>query len=176
MQGIVILYWALSLLFCLAMVFAILLWCRSWRREERTETARQIQALSQEIGRLTGAVDLLEHTSVSLQTADEQLARDIETLRKKIQQIRVPSPPVKPSPLETQFPQPPQDTPEGAQEGAKADRYTKARALLQKGQSPLEVARDLDIGTAEVRMIARMVDMENEHKTIPEKTESKKDV
>ncbi len=180
MQGIVILYWALSILFCLAMVFAILLWCRSWRRDERAEIARQIQALSKEIDRLTGAVDMLEHTSASLQTADEQLARDIETLRKNIQRVRVPSPSVKPGPRETQPPQPaipspPQDTPGSTQEGSEADRYTKARALLQKGRSPLDVARDLDLGTAEIRMIARMVDMENEHETIPEKTEGKKD-
>ena len=42
MQGIEVLYWAISVVFCLAMVFAILLWCRSWRKEEHEANTRQI--------------------------------------------------------------------------------------------------------------------------------------
>jgi len=88
MQGLEILYWGLSILFCLAMGFAILLWCRSWRKEEREESARQIGALTREVARLSSTIDLLENTSASLQTVDEQFSRDIENLRNCIVRVR----------------------------------------------------------------------------------------
>ena len=80
-EGLHILYWALSILFCLAFAFAILLWCRSWRREEREETGRRIQRLSDEVGRIAAAVDALENTAASLEMADGKLAGHLGDLR-----------------------------------------------------------------------------------------------
>jgi len=161
MQGIQIVYWALSILFCMAMGFAILLWCRGWRREERAETARQIVALSSQIGRLTQAVDALEHTAASLQTADELLAQHVENLRRAIRKMQTasfsPAEPAEPKSSNIPVP-PPAKPPVEAEE--EADLYAQARALLEKGRSSVDVARTLDIGTAEVRMIARMMGQE----------------
>ena len=84
MHGIEILFWALSALFWLALLFAILLWCRSWRKEERELTRRHIQMLSREVERLGEAIEMLDHTVASLQTADEQFGRRIEALQRAI--------------------------------------------------------------------------------------------
>ena len=174
MQGIEVLYWALSILFCMVMGFAILLWCRSWRREEREETARQVKALSGEVGRLTSAVDALEHASASLQTADEGLAGHLEDLRASVNRIRaalVPSTsPASVGPENVRAPEASPDPgplPPAAQEAGN-DRYMQARVLLQQGRPPVDVARMLDIGTAEVRMIARMLDTEGNAETANE--------
>ncbi|MCZ6632272.1 MAG: hypothetical protein O7G87_02640, partial [bacterium] len=146
MQGIEVLYWGLSVLFCLAMVFAILLWCRSWRKEERETTARQLQILAREVGRLSEALEMLDHISASLQTADEQLTKQVEDLQVAIRRLQ--SPHAKPASA-------PLDPPS---EPNVEDRYAEAQGLLQAGNSPVEVARKLDLGTAEVHMIARMLE------------------
>ena len=166
MQGIEVLYWALSVLFCMVMGFAILLWCRSWRREERREAARQVQALSREVNRLSEAVGMLEHASASLQTADEGLARHLEDLKASVNRIRAAlAPPAKLRPIAPENARVPESAPvlepppRGA-EDAGGERYAQARVLLQQGRWPVDVARMLDIGTAEVRMIARMLDMQ----------------
>ncbi len=183
MQGIEILFWGLSVLFILALGFAILLWCRSWRREEREQTERQVRALSEQLERLTSAVEFLEHTSASLQTADEQLSRGIEDLQKNIAQLRTTVPAHKPAPSRlvepvtkqsepTRQQMEPEEIPE-PQEAAEADRFVQARALLQKGRSAAEVARALDIGAAEVRMIARMMDRKETPAAAPSKPENK---
>ena len=39
-------------------------------------------------------------------------------------------------------------------------RFEEAKALLLSGKSPLDVAKVLDIGAAEVRMMARMIESE----------------
>jgi predicted RNase H-like nuclease (RuvC/YqgF family) len=167
MQGLDILYWGLSMLFCLAMGFAILLWCRSWRKEEREESAKQIGALATEVARLVEAVDMLEHTSSSLRTADEQIARNIEDLRNCVVRLRQSVPvesradiPVSgtPEPETSVLP----DTIASGDAGAtdqelELDPFAEARSRLKSGQTPVEVAKALDIGTAEVRMIARMM-------------------
>lgn len=153
MHGIEVLYWALSVLFCLFLVFAILLWCRSWRKEEREATDRRLQILSREIGRLSEAIELLDHTAASFQTADEQLSKQVEDIQKALRLTA--RPPVLPEiPRDSKSP-PPDPSSEPLPEVE--DRYREARALLQEGQSPLEVARKLDLGTAEVRMIARVL-------------------
>ena len=166
MQGLEILYWGLSILFCLAMGFAILLWCRSWRKEEREESARQIGAITREVARLSAAIDLFENTSASLQTADEQFSRDIENLRNCIVRLRQTVPQDNRTPLAPQ-PDTQQDSPSlpetpspehpSSQQDSDDDPFTRARTLLKTGQTPEDVARTLDIGIAEVRMIARMM-------------------
>jgi hypothetical protein len=154
MQSIHVLYWALSVLCCLSLLFAILLWCRSWRREEREETGRRIQRLSDEMGRIAAAVDALENTAASLEMADGKLAGHLGDLGKALGRLE--------SLRETagtgRSPAPGQ-APEGGAE-VEGDRYAAARDLLRQGKSPVEVSRRLDMGTAEVRMIARTIDQE----------------
>ena len=163
MHGIEVLYWALSILFCLAMAFAILLWCRSWRREEREATARQLQGLSREVARLSDTVEMLEHTFSSLQTADEQFTRHIEDLRKMLRSIPAtarPEHPQAPLPRLRSGPAAAPETPAAETDPDTEDRYARARVLLQNGQPPGAVARTLDLGNAEVQMIARMINQE----------------
>lgn len=182
MQSIEILYWGLSILFCLAMCFAILLWCRSWRREEQEETARQVRALAEEVARLNAAVDLLAHTAAALQTADEQLSGHVETLQKNLRQLRpgagqakraVPVRPVEPGPRKAAGP-PAEERPSVSSEpvpGSEQDLYARARVLLGQGHSPMEVARILDIGAAEVKMLARVMGLDGAPKTGTRETE-----
>lgn len=160
MQGIEVLYWALSIVFCLALFFAILVWCRGWRKEEQEGNTRQIQLLAREVKRLSDAIEALDHTAASLQTADEQLSRQIDTLRNTARALKtsaaLPMPTTEPIVATSATikhnpePQPQIDDND--------DRYIQARTLLLAGRDPVEVARQLDLGTAEVRMIARLLD------------------
>lgn len=168
MQGIDVLYWALSIVFCLALLFAILLWCRGWRREEQEASTRQMQLLAREVKRLAESVEALDQTAASLQTADEQLTRHVESLRDAVRDLRrrqnalperpmpgrvaAPAPALQKAPVSKTT----QDGPE-AGEADDEDRYDQARALLKSGRDPVEVARQLDLGTAEVKMIARLL-------------------
>lgn len=180
MHGIEVLYWALSVVFCLALLFAILFWCRNWRNEERETHLRHMQLLAREVKRLAEAVEGLENTSASLQTADEQFSQQIENIRNVVRDLKrqerhmaasvvsttqVPvseptaPPPVSPSASSSASKPAPVSSEErvGLQE-ATEDRYAEARDLLLSGQSQTDVARQLDLGTAEVRMIARVLE------------------
>ena len=163
MQGIEVLYWALSILFCLALVFAILLWCRSWRKEERETHLRHLQLLAREVKRLAEAVEGLEHTAASLQTADEQFSQQIENIRNMGRDLkRQLTPSVMPPPKAVVSESKPVSAPSPQERVAfqesSEDRYAQARDLLLAGQSQTDVARQLDLGTAEVRMIARLLE------------------
>jgi len=177
MADLHILIWALSLLFCMAMGFVILLWCRSWRREEHEVTERSLETLSREISRLAVAVDGMDETAASLLSADEQLSEDIERLRDQVRLLRSatssssrqrPAPSAEsPDEPETEQPAPPLEAPEPTagephpETGGghpPQDRFEEARRLLRQGSSELDVARELQMGAAEVRMIARMLD------------------
>jgi len=182
MQGIEVLYWALSVVFCLALLFAILFWCRNWRNEERETHLRHMQLLAREVKRLAEAVEGLENTSASLQTADEQFSQQIENIRNVVRDLKrqerhmaasvvsttkmpvsepTAPPPVSPTASSSEStPAPASVSSEervGLQEAAE-DRYAEARDLLLAGQSQTDVARQLDLGTAEVRMIARVLE------------------
>lgn len=168
MEGVEVLYWALSVLFCLALVFAILFWVRSWRNEDRENNLRHLQLLAREIKRLSEAVEGLESTATSLQTADEQLAQQIENMRDmgrdlKRQLTSTLSAVPRPSAVETapakpaRAPEPKTEQVIALQEDAE-DRYAQARDLLLAGEEQTAVARQLDLGTAEVRMIARLLE------------------
>jgi hypothetical protein len=160
-HGIDIFYWGLSLLFCLAFGFAILLWARGWRREERAETARRMSELATEVAKLAAAVEQLEHTAASLRTADELLAQGIKDLQSTaagaapapaVGRTVDPAPPSPPTPSPTQ--------PIAEKEAGplpEEDRFAEARRLLMEGLSPTEVAQKLDIGAAEAKMLARVV-------------------
>lgn len=172
-----ILIWALSLLFCMAMGFVVLLWCRSWRREEREATDRSLEALSREVSRLAVTVDGMDETAASLLAADEQLARDIERLREQVRLLKSAaasavrssksSPPAAPAPSKVPDDVTPvdrestPDLPETADAPPSGDRFENARQLLQQGLTDVEVARKLKMGAAEVRMIARMMESES---------------
>ena len=170
-QSLEILYWAFSILFCMAMGFAILLWCKSWRKEEREEADRRASTLSAEIEKLASAVDLLEHTAASLRTADEQLAQGIKDLKETVARSQrtgvAATPAVLPVPdqepltgstgVERPAPAAPAEEP-----AADHDRYGEARDLLRQGLPPTEVARRLDIGAAEAKMLARVIQEENQ--------------
>ena len=84
MEGLELLAIALSALFGVGMIFSILLWCRSWRREEREQTDTQVQTLRSSIRKLTEAVEMLDHTAASLQSADGLLTQQLEDLRRSI--------------------------------------------------------------------------------------------
>ncbi len=164
MQGIEVLYWALSVLFCLALVFAILFWCRSWRNEERETNLRHLQLLAREVKRLAEAVEGLEHTAASLQMADEQLSQQIENIRNLGRDLkRQLTPSVIPAPKTVASESKPAPMPLAPKEAvtfqeSSEDRYAQARDLLLAGQPQTDVARQLDLGTAEVRMIARLLE------------------
>ncbi len=162
MQGIEILYWAISILFCLAMVFSILVWCRGWRKEEREEAQKQLKGLSVEVDRLSLVVESLQHATASLQTADEQLNEGFKSLDERLDRIKE----LTPAPLEALAT--PSSTesskPEAADEREEIDDdpYARARKLLSEGKSTRDVARELSIGTAEVRMVARVMNLPEE--------------
>jgi hypothetical protein len=165
-QGIEIFYWALSILFCLAFGFAILMWARGWRREEREESTRRMSELAAQVTKLSSAVEQLEHTAASLQTADELLAQGIKDLRAVPRQTK-PAPPkaepvAPPTPVQVKpAPAPPVASPTAtADESADDDRFAAARKMLLEGRSPTEVAQKLDIGAAEAKMLARVVERE----------------
>ena len=168
MQGIEVMYWAVSVLFCLALMFAILYWCRSWRNEEREANLRHLQLLAREIKRLSEAIEGLDTTSASLQTADEQLSQQVENIRNlgrdlgrdlKRQLTPVVSAPKVSVSEPVSAPSPEQVV--SLQESSE-DRYAQARDLLLEGKSQTDVARQLDLGTAEVRMIARLLEKTDE--------------
>ena len=168
MKGIEVLYWALSILICLSMVFAILLWCRSWRREEREETEKQIRALYEGTARLSASMEMMEHTFASLEAADEQFSRQIEDLRDAVQRLRtsVPLQPVSQPPVlevsKTEESHVVSSDPDSNSPEKAGDQYAQARTLLTQGQSALDVARTLEMGSAEVNMIARMMNSKSE--------------
>lgn len=171
MEGLELLAISLSVLFGFGMIFSILLWCRSWRKEDREQTEQQINALRTSIRKLTEAVDLLDHTAASLQTADGLLTRQLEDLRSSVTRLQNIRPqteaPPAPATQETAKSAEPRVEPNLApaedtetttdQSGA----YKAVDDLLKQGKSTVEIARTLDIGVAEVRMIARMRASEN---------------
>ncbi|MBT4136319.1 MAG: hypothetical protein HOE48_00310 [Candidatus Latescibacteria bacterium] len=169
MQGIEVLYWALSVVFCLALVFAILFWCRNWRNEEREGNLRQLQQLAREVRRLSEAVEGLENTSASLQTADEQLSLQVENIRNMGRDLKrkltppAISPVISTPPVSVSKPAAPVPVSTSSDEivslqESSEDRYAQARDLLLAGETQTDVARQLDLGTAEVRMIARLLE------------------
>ncbi len=161
MEGLELLAISLCILFGFGMILSILLWCRSWRKEDREQTEQQVRALRGSIRKLTDADEMLDHTAASLQTADGLLTQQLEDLRSSItrlQSVRPQAeaavkaePEARPAAAEpTESAQP--ETSEAETPGS----YDAVNDLLKQGRSTLEIARELDIGVAEVRMIARM--------------------
>ena len=151
MESVEILYWGLSSLFSLAMAFAILVWCRSWRKEERQERDRQIQALQASVNRLMGALELMDQTAASMQAADEKLTRFIDLQERPTPQ------PAAAQPQQADPPPQPDSEPSRTSSPDGQDVYERAKRLVQAGSTPAQVARELDLGVAEVQMIARVL-------------------
>jgi|GEM_PF-1241179 len=168
MEGLELLAISLSVLFGFGTIFSILLWCRSWRKEDREQTEQQIKALRGSIRKLTEAVEMLDHTAASLQTADGLLTQQLEDLRSSITKLQN----IRTRPEETETEQPPEpigSNPTSEEEPTEADpgdgqteptersgAYDAVSDLLKQGKCTVDIARELDIGVAEVRMIARM--------------------
>jgi len=171
MEGLEFLAIALSLVFGFGVIFSILLWCRSWRKEDREATDQQIKILRGSIRKLSEAVEMLDHTAASLQTADGLLTQQLEDLRSSITKLQNIRPVVEPEdPPATKRERPPKEsapaivTEESTEAEAQGDppsSYEAVTDLLKQGKSTVDIARELDIGVAEVRMIARMNASEN---------------
>ncbi len=166
MEGLELLAISLCVLFGVGMIFSILLWCRSWRKEDREQTDLQIKALRGSIGKLTDAVEMLDHTAASLQTADGLLTQQLEDLRSSITQLQsirsrpdvavTPTPPVVDQIKVSQECVDERPGEETVATTETSGAYDAVNGLLKQGKSTLEIARELDIGVAEVRMITRM--------------------
>lgn len=167
MQSIYVLYWAISIIFCLSLSFAILLWCRAWRKEDRDETKNHIRSLTDSVNQLITSVETLNHASASLQIADEQMTQQLDDLRGIVKLFHAKFlPPSGQTPINQKQSSPISSLPLNSESKSdipsptkQEEYYAQARALLQDGQSPLEVAKKLDLGTAEVQMIARIIDL-----------------
>ena len=165
MEGIELLAISLSLLFGVGMIFSILLWCRSWRKDEREQTDLQIKAMRQSVRKLAEAIEMLDHTTASLQTADGLLTQQLEDLRSSVDRLQNVKLQVEPkvivqTPSQAGLQKTGQDVEtsvtETTSELESGTSYEAVAGLLKEGKSTLDIARELDIGVAEVRMIARM--------------------
>ena len=172
MQSIYVLYWAISIIFCLSLSFAILLWCRAWRKEDRDETKNHIRSLTDSVNQLITSVETLNHASASLQIADEQMTQQLDDLRGIVKLFHAKFlPPSGQTPINLKQSSPISSLPLDSESESKIpspkqeEHYAQARALLLDGQSPLKVAKKLDLGTAEVQTIARIIDLKNRSET-----------
>jgi hypothetical protein len=167
MAGIELLAISLSVLFGLGMIFSILLWCRSWRKEERELADQQIKTLREAVRKLTDAIEMIDHTTASLQTADGLLTQQLEDLRSSVTRLQnvklqtdtepaTATPTYEPAAIESPVTPANSDAPQETEVVQSGSSYDAVAGLLKDGNSTLEIARKLDIGVAEVRMIARM--------------------
>ena len=167
MEGLQLLAVSLAVLFGFGMIFSLLLWCRSWRKEDREQTDQQIRALRASIKKLIESVELLDHTAAALQTADGLLTQQLEDLKSSITQFQgIRSLPgedesetfetAETSTISEKEAVASQEDINGENPTQGSTAYNAVSDLLGQGKPTLEVARELDIGLAEVRMIARM--------------------
>ncbi len=116
-------------------------WFRSWLKTERRAFDERLTALDEQqahlerlSGRLLAACRLLE-SSTSSPTVGKSARRKNRAAKKAALEL---DPPDSISP-------------------EKADRYERARQLLGQGVEPGAVARQLELGMAEVELMARML-------------------
>ena len=167
MAGIELLAISLTVLFGLGIVFSILLWCRSWRKEEHKLADQQIKTLRGAVQKLTDAIEMIDHTTASLQTADGLLTQQLEDLRNSVTRLQnmglqagaetaIATPTYEPAAVENPVTLMNSNAPQETVVVQSGHSYNAVAGLLKDGKSTLEIARKLDIGIAEVRMIARM--------------------
>jgi thiamine pyrophosphate-dependent acetolactate synthase large subunit-like protein len=147
-----ILLWTVPVLFALALLFAILLWCRSWRREEGWETDRRLKLLTAQVTRLSELVDQMEKTLSVTRTAQARLSEQMTALAADLPR------PVPSSPVSRPGDPSPGHPPPSKADPVEKDRYERAREMLASGTDPVEVARQLGISRGDVDLILRMMD------------------
>ena len=145
--------WAIPVLFSLGLLFAILLWCRSWRTEEQLKTDRRLEIFTSHLTNLSESLEKLEKILSVARDEDRQLAGQVKTLSAEMHQVLTPPPS-----RSTRSPSPKPEGPDRRPDSA--ERYRQARAMLTKGEQPLEVARRLDIGLGDVQVILRTMELE----------------
>lgn len=152
------LYWAVPVLFALALQFAILVWCRTWRREDDAEMDRRIRLLTSQVTRVSEVVDRLEKAQTAARSAEARTAQQLESLSADLSRLLSHSSPPS-SPSRTSPPGPQDGGPQTPRQDPQ-DRYEKARELLSSGVGPVEVARQLDVSLGDVQVIQRLLDLQ----------------
>ena len=145
MGGLETLLWTIPILFTLALLFAILLWCRGWRREERWETDRRLKLLGDQAAKFSEALDRLERIHASSGRLSEQLQALSADLTRLLACLSSSQPSV--SGTTTSLAAGP------------TQRYDQAREMLSAGSDPVEVARRLDLSLGDVQTIQRTMGM-----------------
>jgi hypothetical protein len=153
MSGFEVLLWTIPVLFGLSLLFAILLWCRGWRREDRWEMDRRLKLLTAQVTKLSEVVENLEKIHAAARTADNRLSEQLTALSADVSRLLAGRSPASPSP-----PTPHLSSPADAPTDS-ADRYERAREMLSSGTDPVEVARHLDISLGDIHVIQRMMNL-----------------
>lgn len=152
---------------------AALVWYMFWRRGERRETAKKIDALVAALSRTeeavdriaqsrdTGAEDYTEIRGTSIRAGGTSYPRSVfgtGSVTRDGDGIDAARPL-------------PAARPVLAQEGAAGEispaSIGKARALLRGGISPVEVARTLNMGLGEVTLLRRMIGVIDQRQAVP---------
>lgn len=157
MGGFEILLWTLPILFALALLFVILLWCRSWRREEGWETDRRLKLLTAQVTRLSEFVDHLEKSLSGSRTAQTRFSEQMTALAADLSRLVTSSRTSRPGDESPGYPSPSKADSSPSPPVAK-DRYERAREMLASGADPVEVARQLGISRGDVDLILRLMD------------------
>lgn len=155
MGGLEVLFWTIPTLFVLALLFAILFWCRSWRREEGWEMDRRLKLLTEQVTRLAETIEQLQKTQASARAAEGRLSEQLTALSADVTRLLAARP--QPSSLAPRPSSPPSATADASSDAP--DRYDRARKLLASGADPVEVARSLDISLGDVHVLQRMMNL-----------------
>ncbi len=169
MGGLEVLFWTLPVLFVLALLFAILIWCRSWRREEGSEMDRRLKRLAEQVTRLTEAVDQIQKTQTAARAAEGRLSEQMAALSADVTRFLSVSPPSASHPGDKSpgydsslAPRPSPVAHAPGSDSSPPDRYDRARQMLASGTDPVDVARSLDISLGDVHVLQRMMDLKSD--------------
>ncbi|OGG55622.1 MAG: hypothetical protein A3F84_01735 [Candidatus Handelsmanbacteria bacterium RIFCSPLOWO2_12_FULL_64_10] len=166
MGGFELLLLAIPVIFVLALLFAILLWCRGWRREEGQEMDRRLKLLTEQVTRLAEAVAQLQKTQAAARTAEGRLSEQMTALFANVSRF-LSAPPSSASHPGDKSPGYISPTSSTSHPGDKSpghdspppDRYDRAREMLASGADPVEVARALDISLGDVHVLQRLLNL-----------------
>ena len=157
MGGLEILFWSIPILFALALLFAILLWCRTWRREEGAEMDRRIRLLTTQVTKLSELVERLEKAQAASRAAESRLSEQFSALSSDVTRLLSarPAPASHPGDESPSYPSPIPNP-----QSPSSDRYERMRELLSSGVEPVEVARQLDVSLGDVQVIQRLMNLQ----------------
>lgn len=164
MTGLDLLLYAIPLFLALALQLALLLWCRSWWREDREEMDRRLKLLSDQVSRLSEALDQFQKAQAATKASEGRLLEQLTTLFADVTRHLSARPPssASPAPSSSSATQHPAlSRAEGSAPDAQRspDRYERAREMLSSGADPVEVARTLDISLGDVHVLQRLLNM-----------------